>query len=307
MKILKIDDINERLRGDMAAGIHAADAAFEAELVQVAQRIRDGVGKCPIVLLSGPSGSGKTTSAQKIERILDGWGYETHTLSMDNYFKTLNENEKRLMAEGAIDLESPDRVDEVLLSSQLEDMIRCRSVELPRYDFKESRQEASGEVLCRKPREIVIVEGIHALNPAVVRVAEDETVKIYVSVRTRVAAGDHILHPSKIRLLRRMLRDRNGRGRTPEETIRLFDSVEEGARRYILPFKHRADFDIDTFVEYELGVYRRFFMENLRHIHERDDIVEICAVMERALPVAVEQVPEDALIREFIGRGCFRG
>lgn len=306
MRMIPIETINEGLDRGGEDYIRGVDCAFEEELRRVAVSLRDGAGECPIVLLSGPSGSGKTTSALMLEKMLDNWGHETHVLSMDNYFRSLSEEEQAMAADGRLDLESPSRVDEVLLSEQLEKMVRCQPVSLPMYDFKAARRVDSGRVLTRKPGEIVIVEGIHALNPAVIQVPDSETVKIYVSVRTRVSSGNTVLHPAKIRLLRRMLRDRNGRGRTPAETIRLFDNVERGKNRYIMPFKGRADYDIDTFMAYELGVYREAFMEELSHVHGFPGMEELLTVLRRAVSVPESSVPKEALIREFIGRGQFK-
>lgn len=299
--IISIDRINDRVRRGTAAFIRETDEAYRAQLETIAAHIRDTYEQRPIILISGPSGSGKTTTAQMLEQILDGWGLESHTLSMDNYFRSLSEEEKLAAARGELDLESPDRVDADLLHEQLIAMVRGESVSLPMYDFVASKRVDSGKVLTRGRKEIVILEGIHALNPAVVRLPDENMTKLYISVRTRVVFEDITLHPSKIRLLRRMLRDRVGRGRKPEDTLSLFAAVQRGESRYIMPYKNRADFDIDTFIAYELGVYKKAFVEELSHLHGDAEMDALLTVLEHAEEISAEEVPSEVLIREFIG------
>ena len=306
MKILRTDHINEQAKRGTADFIRETDEAYRAQLETVAAHILATHEERPIVLISGPSGSGKTTTAQMLEQILDRSGVESHTLSMDNYFKSLSPEELEMVARGELDLESPARVDAELLHEQLSAMVRGEAVALPRYDFVSSRRVDSGEVLTRGKNEIVILEGIHTLNPAVVRLPDDRMTKLYISVRTRVVFDDITLHPSKVRLLRRMLRDRVGRGRNPEETLALFASVQRGESRYIMPYKGRADFDIDTFVAYELSVYKKAFMEELIHLHSNAEMDPLLTVLDHIDGISADGVPRDALIREFIGNGVFR-
>lgn len=303
--ILHIDLINERAQKDPAAFIRETDAAYRQQLEHIAAYIRATHKQRPIVLISGPSGSGKTTTAQLLELILEQNGLESHTLSMDNYFKSLSPADWELVEKGELDLESPERVDIELLNDQLAAMARGEAVSLPKYDFVTSRRIDSGKILQRGEHEIVILEGIHTLNPDVVRLPDENMTKLYISVRTRVVYDDISLHPSKIRLLRRMLRDRVNRGRNPEETLALFPSVQRGESRYIMPYKERADFDIDTFIAYELGVYKRASNEELSHLHDHAEIDPLLTILEHAEEIDDTPVPPDALIREFIGNGIF--
>lgn len=303
--IIGIDRIDVSTLQDAAAFVRETDAAYLAQLTRIADHIDACHVQRPIVLISGPSGSGKTTTARLLERILDERGVESHTLSMDNYFQTLSEEEHRMIDRGELDLESPNRVDAALLHEQLTAMVRGETVSLPVYDFVEGKRTDSGKTLTRGKDEIVILEGIHALNPDVVRLPDENMTKLYISVRTRVTFEDITLHPSKVRLLRRMLRDRVGRGRRPEETLALFEAVQRGERRYILPYKDRADFDIDTFIAYELGVYKKAFMEELSHLHSDTEMDPVLTVLEHAVDIDASLVPRDSLIREFIGDGIF--
>ena len=135
---MKLQTINTKVSENTAEFIRKSNANYLANLKKIADDIALHRDKKPIILLSGPSGSGKTTSALMIEKILDEQGIETHTLSLDNYFSPLTEQEKELFAVGQLDLESPKRVDSPFLTAQLKEIYHCRPVELPVYDFKDS-------------------------------------------------------------------------------------------------------------------------------------------------------------------------
>lgn len=259
----------------------------------------------PVVLISGPSGSGKTTSANRIARILKDNGCGAHSISMDNYFKTLTKEELELSERGEFDFESPMRLDTDLFKEHLEKLSRCEAIDIPTFDFA-SQQSKKGMTLKIKRGDIVILEGIHALNPIVTGDSDSYTNCVYVSVRTRIESeSGELLHPSKIRLMRRLIRDKLYRGRDMNETFDFFRSVEKGEDKYIMPFKGRADFDIDTFMPYEPLVYRDILLPGLEKAsHEYADY-ERYADIERFLKelnsIDRKVVPEYSLVREFIG------
>lgn len=300
---ININEINSRIIENAEKFISDADAGYFCRLREIAQHIFDGRQNMPIILLSGPSGSGKTTSAHLLEKYLDDMGCQTHTLSMDNYFHSLLPEEKLAAKEGTLDLESPGRLDISLLNSQLEDIINCKPVELPVYDFVNACSVKSGNILERKEGELVILEGIHALNPDVVTVPDDKTVKIYISVRTRVVCQDHVIHPENVRLLRRMIRDNIHRGRTFSQTCIAAENVKRGENLYIMPYKYRSTFDVDTFIPYELGVYKSFFRTQLENIESHGEMADIIHLLTPAQTLSESLVPDSSLIREFIGGG----
>ena len=302
MRIISIGEINRAMREDPKGFVARTEEAYAAQIRAIAEDIRDHAEERPLVLLSGPSGSGKTTSAQLIESLLDSWGHETHTISMDNYFASFTPEQAELARAGKIDLEAPSRLDIPFLNEQLADIVACKPVSLPKYDFKATQRIDSGKVLQRKPGEIVILEGIHALNPDVIRLPEEKICGIYVSVRTRVEVDGEILHPAYVRLLRRMLRDRVHRARNYAETADMFRSVERGEQLYIMPHKHRASFDVDTFHDYELSALKTLCTEeimDLPNLGLLQSAVEQITAMDTAL------VPETSLVREFIGNGVY--
>ena len=148
-----------------------------------------------------------------------------------------------------------------------------------------------------------MLEGTHALNPDVVTVDPSKTLPVYVSVRTRVQTdGGEMIHPEYIRLMRRMIRDSLYRGRTFTQTAQMYKSVQEGENKYIMPYKHRSVFDIDTFIAYEINVYRDLILEGLRKEGLDKKIPQLEKMLSHALPLDKSAVPSNSLLREFLGK-----
>lgn len=305
MRYRKLTELNQAMTASEIA-MQEADAAFLQEVQKVAEAIHQSAVERPIILLSGPSGSGKTTAAFLLERYLDSWNTETHTVSMDNFFRTMTPEQQLLAAEGKLDLESPDRVDVPYLNQQLKKIITGEPTWLPRYDFRTTTRQDQNWLLTRKPGELLILEGIHALNPDVITVPDEKTVRIYVSVRTRVTHGDTVLHPSRLRLMRRMLRDRNFRHRSLSDTIAMFERVQAGEHKYIAPYKKRAAFSIDTFLPYELGIYKTLLNREIDSCMSHPILKELHEMWADIAPLPLEQVPMDSLVREFAGDSAFQ-
>ena len=303
---IEVTRINNGIRIDPKGYVQSVNEEYYYQLKKITDDIINTRHEKPVILLSGPSGSGKTTTAFMIEKLLDEAGCETHTISMDNYFCPLTHEEKELAALGKMDLESPDRIDADLLNTQIEAIERCEEIEIPKYSFAESTREHSNIFLKRRQGELVIFEGIHALNPAVITVPDSKLIKLYVSVRTRVTCGDIILHPSKVRLMRRMIRDKNFRKRSLRETMNMFHSVESGENKYIMPYKHRSDYDIDTFMAYELNAYRDSLIDQLRELSDFPELADVTQVLEQLVPLDRKDISRDSLICEFIGSGQFK-
>ena len=304
--VISANEINDKINCNSNLFIKESEENFAAHIRKTAEKISVRASSRPIILLSGPSGSGKTTSAMMIEKLLDESGFETHTLSMDNWFKPLSKQEHILLNNKKLDLESPDRVDSDFLSEQLTKIINCERVELPKFNFSDHTRENSGRILERKPGELVILEGIHALNPDVVKIPDENTERIYVSVGTDIEdSGGDVLHASEIRLMRRMLRDLNFRSRPVINTLKMFESVESGENNYIRPYKNRATVKINTFIPYEISVYKTRLLEKLRDISDNELSAEIVKFLAEILPIDEKCVPKTSLIREFIGNGQF--
>lgn len=284
--------------------ISEGEKAYTDQLEAAARKIFAQRGERPIVLISGPSGSGKTTSATRLSVMLKSLGCKAHTVSMDNYFLPMSMNESARDKDGKIDFESPQRLDIPLFKEHLDKLSRGDEIDIPSFDFA-AQERREGMPLLREKGDLVILEGIHALNPLLTGDFDSCTQCVYVSVRTRIQNGGELLHPSKIRLMRRLMRDKLYRGRSLSETFEFFKSVERGENLYIMPYKHRADIDIDTFIEYEAPVYRDILLPELEKTAggypDYASYADIEKFLKLLAPVDKDLVPSHSLIREFIG------
>lgn len=303
---IEVNRINSDIADNPKEYVKLSNELYRWHLENIAENIAENKEQKPVILLSGPSGSGKTTTALMLAKILEEKGCPTNVLSMDNYFISLTDEERELSVLGKIDLESPDRVDKDLLNRQIKAIGKCQEIEIPKYNFAESRRNGIAMNFQRKPNGLVIFEGIHALNPDVITVPDSSICKLYVSVRTRMVCNNIILHPSKIRLIRRMIRDRNFRKRSLNETMNMFRSVETGENKYIMPYKHRSDYDIDTFMPYEMNVYRNTLLDELKTMDNIPELADVTEVLENLEPLSMENITPDSLICEFTGGGMFK-
>lgn len=297
MKIVTSDFINENFT--TAEEYEREDLKFRETLSVIADELLTDVENKPIVLVSGPSGSGKTTTANIIKELLLKKGHNSYVISLDNYFRTVLPEEV-----GTIDYESPSRINSELLSDNIRKIISCEETKLPHFDFVAKKSVLSEEKIKRQKDEIVIFEGIHALNGSVLQIDKNRAAKLYVSVRTRVKCANELIHPKYIRLLRRMSRDSIYRGRDIAETLSFFKSVERGEEQYVAPFKNEADFSIDTFITYEPKIYRKILLEKLNVLSEKSND-ETVRLLVRFLNFIEKgntgYVVKTSIINEFIG------
>ena len=304
-----LKDINFKTVADPAGFIAECDERYNALVQEAADRIAENRHNSPIVLLSGPSGSGKTTSSMKIAEELNKRGLGTHYVGMDDYFKTVDHSTPRTEA-GELDLESPLCLDMELLNKHFTQLAQGERVYVPKYEFSRRMriQEPSKSIKLKKD-EIVIFEGIHALNSMITDV-HPEAFKLYISARSDVLFGGEIVFKRTwFRLVRRMVRDYKFRGSDPKETMSMWGNVRRGELLYISPFKSKADFQFDTSLAYELAVYNRTATKLFQSVPEG---IERFEELRRVLPalqlfgdIDESLVPADSLIREFIGGGVY--
>ena len=305
----QLSDINFKTVADPAGFMAECDERYNALVHEAADRIIANRSRSPIVLLSGPSGSGKTTSSMKIAEALNKRGVGTHYVGMDDYFKTVDHTTPRT-EEGELDLESPLCLDMELLNKHFSQLAAGERVYIPKYEFSRRMriQEPSKSIKLKKD-EVVIFEGIHALNNMITDV-HPEAFKLYISARSDVEFGGEIVFKRTwFRLVRRMVRDYKFRGSDPKETMSMWANVRRGEVLYISPFKNKADFQFDTSLAYELAVYNRTATKLFRSVPEG---IERFEELRRVLPalqmfghIPEEDVAPDALIREFIGGGIY--
>lgn len=305
LNYINTTNINSGLENDAAGFIRSSESIYRDQLRIAAEKIYMSREERPLVLLSGPSGSGKTTTALRLAALLGNKGLQVHTLSMDNYFLPADAGEFPVDENGRIDLESPYRLDIPMFSEHLEKLSKGEPVEMPVFDFN-TQSRSDFIPVARKSNEIIIIEGIHALNPEVTGDSDDFTTCMYVSVRTRIRTKfGYTLHPRKIRLMRRLNRDRLFRCRSIEDIFDMFESVTKGEEKYIMPYKKRATIEIDSFIPYEASVYAKMLRNDVEKSREAFAAIEDGDVMLKVLtelePLSEELVPSDSLVREFIG------
>jgi len=305
MKFLELHTLNTSVMNDPEPFIEKAETNYRDEIKNVADNILNREHHLPIILISGPSGSAKTTTALRLGTLLEQAGRVVHPVSMDNYFRPIGDPGNEVDEEGRVDLESPKRLDMDLLNEQLEQMWKCQEVEMPTFDFA-TQTRHKGKKLRRRHGEFVILEGIHALNPEITGNIGDHATTVYVSVRTRLKNDEsNLLHPSKVRLMRRIVRDKLYRGRGIAETLDFFKWVQRGEERFIMPYKGKAMFDIDTFISYEPAVYKPIILDELLSIKNTYPDYEHFRDLEEFLTeidgMSTDLVPLNSLVREFVG------
>ncbi len=305
----QLTDINFRTVADPKGFMAECDERYNALVREAADRIVNHRQISPIVLLSGPSGSGKTTSSMKIAEELNRRGLGTHYVGMDDYFNTVDSSTPRT-EDGELDLESPLCLDMDLLNKHFTQLARGERVYIPKYEFSRRMriQEPSKSIKLKKD-EIVIFEGIHALNDMITTV-HPEAFKLYISARSDVEFdGEIVFKRTWFRLVRRMVRDYKFRGSDPMETMSMWGNVRRGEILYISPFKNKADFQFDTSLAYELAVYNvtatKLFQSVPEGIERFEELRRVLPALQLFGAIDEDMVPEDSLIREFIGGGVY--
>lgn len=305
----QLNDINRMAAEHPEDFLAKADTLFASKVRTAADRIAENLRQSPIVLLSGPSGSGKTTSALKIEEELTRRGIRTHTVSMDNYFRSITENTPRT-ADGIYDLESPLCMDMELLNEHFDALNQGREILIPHYDFARKMRDTSRCTPLRLGSdEVIVFEGIHALNDSLGG-NHPEAFKIYLSARSNVMDGDDVVFKGTwLRLTRRCVRDMNFRGSDVPQTFSFWANVRRGEKLYISPFKYRANLILDTALPYEVCILRHYapiLQEALPENNVRQkELVHMIHAFQRFVPIDPALAAPDSLIREFIGGSLY--
>ena len=304
-------EINDRIRADAAGFLAECDDNYAQRVSLAADKILTNLEHSPIVLLSGPSGSGKTTTAMKIAEELQRRGVNTHAVAMDNYFHTINPRTAPRTPEGDIDYESPLCLDMELLDRHFTALSKGEEIWIPKYEFaRHMRNDSRATPLKLGKNEIVVFEGIHALNNDIAG-RHPEATKLYISARSNVNEGSVLRFKGTwMRITRRAVRDYNFRGTDLLETLLMWYNVRRGEKTYISPFKSRAHVIIDSSLRYEVPVFAHYadalraaveqVPEDNPRCREFHDLVDAFRWFE---PIDPALVAPDSLIREFIGGG----
>ena len=289
--------------------IQLAEANYNSQLAKTADIIYNKRNKIKIILLAGPSSSGKTTTARKLEVYLKARGFKTHSISTDDYF--LNRVDTPKKPNGDYDFESLRAVDTDLFNKHLLKLLAGEKVLMPEYNFVLGEREYKGRTLQLSSDDIVIIEGIHALNPELtMAIANDNKFKIYISPLTQLNIDNHNrIHTSDTRRLRRIIRDNKYRGWNAADTLRNWKNILEGEEEYVFPYQNEADMIINSALIYELGVLKTYAEPLLFSVDEDDEVypeaIRLINFLRNFLPIPSDDVPRESVLREFIGGSCF--
>lgn len=288
--------------------INLSEALHERKYAAIADRIYERRGQVKAVFIAGPSSSGKTSSSLRIALQCRVLGLVPKVIELDNYFVDRDHTPKD--SEGNYDFEALEAMDLKLLNSQLNDLFAGKEVELPKFDFKAGRSMPSGKRISLGEKEILIMEGIHALDPAMVPDVDNSKIfRVYASALTSLNVDENNnISTSDNRLLRRMVRDNRVRGITPEETITRWYSVRRGENCNIFPFQENADAAFNSALIYELPMLKYYAEPLLRRIApsspayaEAVRLLKFLDYIVALSPDEISAIPPTSIMREFIG------
>jgi uridine kinase len=292
--------------------IQVAEALQEREYALLAQQIREAHERIKLVLIAGPSSSGKTTTSKRLSIQAKVAGLNPVQIELDNYFVDRERTPRD--ASGNYDFECLEALDTAFLNEQLHALLQGKEIEMPRFDFIEGRRFFNGQRLRVRPNDLLVLEGIHALNPKLTReIGDGAKFKIYASALTSVSMDENNRIPTTDnRLIRRIVRDAATRGYTASQTIARWQSVRRGEDRSIFPFQEEADKMFNSALLFELPVLRRYAEPLLQRIHPIDPsyaealrLLKFLSYFEMIAPGDEATIPPTSILREFIGGSCF--
>ena len=294
--------------GNAVSLINIAEALHERKYADIADMIYERRDRARIILIAGPSSSGKTSSSKRLAIQCKVLGLNPKVIELDNYF--VNRELTPKDENGEYDFESLHAMDLDLLNSQLNDLIAGKTVEIPYFNFKTGRRESRGDMMHLDDNDILIMEGIHALNPEMTSSVDNSRIfRVYASALTSLSLDENNnISTSDNRLLRRIVRDNRVRGVTPEETIVRWHSVRRGENRNIFPFQENADAAFNSALIFELPLLKYYAEPLLRRIApnspaftETTRLLKFLEYIVALSPAEIEAVPPTSIMREFIG------
>lgn len=311
-KIMNIEnsvDLNQVVSSGKINNLIKIDETLQSNrLLNVAKEINSRKNKVKIVLLAGPSSSGKTTTSKKLCMYLQSFGLTPKVIGMDDYFVERDETPKD--EEGNYDFECLEAVDLKLFDKQMSQLLKGETVKIPKYNFQLGKKEFNEEITLGKT-DILVIEGIHALDKKILtNIDRDRKYKIYISALTEINMDDHNrISTTDNRLLRRIIRDNRTRGHSVEHTLEMWPSVRAGEEKYIFPYQDEADYTVNSALIYEIGVLKTYVEPLLYSVPADSPYYEeakrLIDFLRLFLPIPADAVPQDSILREFIGNSYF--
>ena len=310
LKVSTVEDLNKIVHDHNENHlIQVSEALHEKKYAEIADMIGQRRDKVRMVLLAGPSSSGKTTSCRRLAVQLAVLGLDVKQLSLDDYF--VNRDHTPRQPNGDYDFEALEALNIPLLNEQLKQMFDGKEVKIPTYDFKKGESFFSGKTIKMEKDTILLVEGIHALNPKLTADIDDELkFKVYVSALTQIAIDkQNIIRSNDNRLIRRIVRDYNFRGYSAFGTLQRWPSVRHGEERHIFPYQENADVMFNSALLYELSILRPFAEPLLKMVpqyaEEYAEAARLMGFIELIEPIHTKHIPPTSILREFLGDSSF--
>lgn len=304
-----VGDLNEAVSsGKIGELILVQEALQEKKLADIAARIAADRSK-KFIMIAGPSSSGKTTTSFRLTIQLRAQGLTPHQLSLDNYF--LNREDTPKDEFGNYNFECLEALDVAQFNKDMTDLLSGKRVEIPNFNFKIGKREYNGNYMELGQNDVLVIEGIHGLNDKLsYSLPSESKFKIYLSALTQLSVDEHNRIPTTDgRLLRRMVRDARTRGTSAKKTIAMWYSVRKGEENYIFPYQEEADAMFNSALIYELAVLKQYAQPLLFGIKpdepEYPEAKRLLKFLDYFLGISSENLPNNSIIREFIGGSCF--
>lgn len=298
--------------GKSAEMIRIAEALHERKYASIADKIFNGKDKTKLVLIAGPSSSGKTTTSMRVALHLKVLGLNPVVIAMDNYF--VNREDTPRDEKGEYDFECLKAMDLEFMNKQINQLFNGEEIELPKFNFAEGKRYFDGEKIKLKENDILIMEGIHALNPELTsQIADEKKFRIYASALTSLSIDENnSISTTDNRMLRRMVRDNNFRGTSAEQTILRWASVRAGEQKNIFPFQENADVMFNSSLIYELPVLKYYAEPLLRRISPISpayaESIRLLQFLSKIIDLNLKEqevIPPTSVLREFIGGSSY--
>ena len=309
LNVAYVGDLNKAIvSGGVNNMILVQESLMEKQIADIAKEIIEGDKK--LVLIAGPSSSGKTTFSNRLSIQLMAYGLHPHPIAMDNFFK--ERHETPVDENGDFDFECLEALDLKMLEDTMSRVLAGEEVQMPTFDFTVGKKVFDGTTLKLGDNDVIVMEGIHALNPESTKtLPKDSCYKIYISALTQLNIDEHNrISTTDTRLLRRIVRDARTRGHSATRTIQMWPSVRRGEEKYIFPFQEEADATFNSALIYELPAIKVFAEPLLYGVPEDSDeyyeAKRLLKFLGYFLGIDVQSVPQNSLMREFIGGGCFK-
>ncbi len=309
MDIITVGDLNYAIaNGKTEELILMQEALTEKRLGDIAEKVRER-GNVKFVMIAGPSSSGKTTFSHRLSIQLKTLGFKPHPIALDDFYIDREKTPKH--PDGTYDFECLEALDIEMFNDKMQALLRGETVEMPTFNFKTGKSEFRGNTLTLGAEDILVIEGIHGLNDKLsYTLPKESKFKVYISALTELNVDLHNRIPTTDgRLLRRMVRDQRSRGTSARNTIAMWPSVRHGEENYIFPFQEEADYTFNSASIFELAVLKQYAEPLLFGITpdcpEYNEAVRLLKFLDYFLGIPTDAIPQNSIVREFIGGSCF--